>query len=194
MKQERVLAVKRDHLPGQYTLDRVASKADWETAVTLFSDVEMFFIPRHRAETSPAFKQIIPYIVFETLGRQFVCYRRNGTEKRLHGFLSLGIGGHIALEDNQQDFEKTVSCAMKREILEETGYLPEQMQFCGIINEEETAVGVVHIGLVFKIDIVSRDCLRFGNELTDVLLYSRRQFTEKQTEFELWSRLAMEII
>ncbi|MEG1686418.1 MAG: hypothetical protein RR276_00900, partial [Angelakisella sp.] len=54
------------------------------------------FIPRPEAENDPTRKQIIPYVVLCRGSEVFATRRLNkGGEARLHGLLSLGIGGHI---------------------------------------------------------------------------------------------------
>ena len=61
---------------------------------------ELWFGPRALLERNSSFRQIIPYIVLVDDG-QVVAYERaeRGSEARLHGMLSIGMGGHVGLED-----------------------------------------------------------------------------------------------
>ena len=45
------------------------------------------------------FPQILPYIAIRDLDGNYLTYSRNGTETRLHGSRSIGIGGHIDIND-----------------------------------------------------------------------------------------------
>ena len=48
------------------------------------------------AEESPAFKQLIPYIVLRDGERVFFMQRTDaGGDPRLHGKASIGVGGHL---------------------------------------------------------------------------------------------------
>ncbi len=192
--EEKVLSVKRQLLPANLLLEKVACKISWGDVLRAFAKAEMEFVVRDEAEKDVSCKQIIPYVVFEDKQGEIVCHRRSGAEERLHGLLSLGIGGHISEADKSTDLESAIYRGMQREVFEETGHKPDNTVFCGIINEEVTEVGVVHIGFVFKVNIDSTEILQFGDELDNVLLYSRKQIMEKIEKFELWSQLAMEII
>lgn len=52
------------------------------------------FRPRPEMEEDPSYRQIIPYVVL-TRGEEVFVLRRlkKGGEKRLHGLLSIGVGG-----------------------------------------------------------------------------------------------------
>lgn len=112
----------------------------------------MRWIERSEAETNPSYKQIIPYIVMQDSQSRILCYPRHGTEKRLHGLLSCGIGGHIDEGDKKGAFAETVKTGMLRELSEEiSNFNPEMvtLAYKGIINELDTPVGHVHLGLVY---------------------------------------------
>ena len=59
------------------------------------------FMPRGRAETDPAYKQIIPYVVLQAPGlpgrqcRYMIFQRVQGGDPRLGRLYSIGLGGHI---------------------------------------------------------------------------------------------------
>ena len=114
---------------------------------------DMRWIERPLAENDPSFKQIIPYVITrEQGGERLLCYPRHGTEKRLHGLYSCGIGGHIDEEDKRETFEETVKVCTLRELSEELrNFSPElvDLSYKGIIYEAANEVGAVHLGIVY---------------------------------------------
>lgn len=61
------------------------------------------FMPRAEVEDDLSLLQIIPYSYVYGWKPEVLVYRRTkkGSESRLHGKLSIGVGGHINPEDNQ---------------------------------------------------------------------------------------------
>jgi predicted NUDIX family phosphoesterase len=114
------------------------------------------FLPRVRAEDDPSFKQIIPYVVLRWRDQVFHYTRgKGGGEKRLRALRSVGIGGHINPCDHAPG-ESPYRLGMLREIEEEvfleTGYTE---QCLGLINDDATPVGQVHLGIVHVFDLES---------------------------------------
>jgi predicted NUDIX family phosphoesterase len=65
---------------------------------------------------------------------------------------SCGIGGHIDEDDNRGGFAETVKTGMLRELSEElANFNPNMVNlvYKGIINELDSPVGRVHLGLVY---------------------------------------------
>jgi predicted NUDIX family phosphoesterase len=149
-------------------------------------------LPRADLETDPAYKQIIPYLlVHESASGRYACYRRNGTEVRLHDLWSVGIGGHIDAADGNgvQNTMSLLHCGIRREIQEELGFALENPQLLGIINEEITTVGRVHVGIVFLMDIEKPESLVPGKELHRFGWKTRRELDDLHMEH--WSELAL---
>ena len=192
---EEVLCIKRNQLPADWVKERVVvpmSMAPFVSQCTNFS-----FEKRGSAEKDPGFKQIIPYIVLQTMdGKKTAIYNRQGSEARLHDLWSLGIGGHINPEDQDHgnDFQSILIAGMERELKEELSLRPlgETPMFMGLINEEITEVGQVHLGAVFMIKTNTPDAYAPGAELHAF----QWEDTEKlgNRNFELWSTLALELI
>lgn len=119
------------------------------------------FKPRANMEEDPSYKQFIPYIV---LTHQEWVYRywrtKRGGENRLHHMYSIGIGGHINPQDDNlftQTDERFLEAAI-RELKEEVNVAPpETLPFCGFINDDDSDVGKVHLGLVYQAEIKSRE-------------------------------------
>lgn len=156
------------------------------------------FFDRPEAEKDASLKQIIPYIVLQSKDlSQTAVYMRQGSEKRLHDLWSLGIGGHINPEDSSESgssFESVLLSGMRRELDEELVNRPERElpRFMGIISEDITDVGKVHLGAVFRILTDQTDEYRPGEELFD--FQWRNTSSLSRLNLELWSELALELI
>lgn len=115
----------------------------------------LWFGPRAELENEEGFRQIIPYVVLQ-VGSHLVRYTRtrSGKEARLHDLVSIGLGGHVDLSDvvtrdSRIDLLGTLGRAAKREVSEEVGNLKvEHMRWIGMLVDDTTAVGRVHVGFV----------------------------------------------
>jgi len=109
-----------------------------------------FFADRDRVEEDPSLKQVIPYALVVREGQVFL-FRRTagGGERRLHGLRSVGVGGHV----NPVDRADVIHRALERELTEEL-FLPAgwRARVVGIVNNDLTAVGSVHVGVVAVVD------------------------------------------
>jgi predicted NUDIX family phosphoesterase len=124
-----------------------------ESQIFRFLDGCRDFIPRSLCETDEAYRQVIPYIVGNSMEEGVFTYIRSarGGEPRLHARRSLGIGGHISTEDaGGEGGRKGFMAGMRREIKEEILYEKKDsnLQWYGIINDPADDVGRVHLGIV----------------------------------------------
>ncbi len=113
------------------------------------------FKPRTEMETNPGYKQVIPYILMKDSKGKVLVLKRLTTqsEKRLHNKLSLGIGGHVNSTDSEIPVE-ALKEGMKREIQEEVNVtLLETPRFQGIIYDDTTPVGKVHMGHAYSVTV-----------------------------------------
>ena len=127
---------------------------------TLLDPKHISFRPRHEVEEDPSFKQIIPYCILHCSGQVFRYTRgKRMGEKRLHALESIGVGGHISLADDRPLLGGTADTyqeAMHRELEEEVVIESAYEEKCvGLINEDSTPVGRVHLGLVDQADASS---------------------------------------
>ncbi len=108
-----------------------------------------FFVERREAETEVAWKQCIPYCLLLHGEKIFLLERLKAqTESRLHGLLSIGIGGHINPCDLRGPSHLLGNSAL-RELQEEARVdLVEPPEFVGFVNDDGTEVGAVHLGIV----------------------------------------------
>lgn len=158
--------------------------------------------------TYPAFIQIIPYYLFRNRGRYLRYVRtETGGDARLHGKVSVGVGGHIDLKDVVADAEgridlvATLSLAGKREADEEIGARidDEAFRFIGTIYATDTEVDRVHVGVVGVCDLTDEQAegLTINEEIGD---HAFKTLAEVKAEadgddtktLETWTRLVIE--
>jgi predicted NUDIX family phosphoesterase len=110
------------------------------------------FMARDAAETDARWKQIIPYVYARYNGAFLLLERLAAqSETRLHGKLSLGIGGHINPVDIEAG-ENVILAGLRRELAEEVLLQSANAPvFKGIISDESTEVGRVHVGFVYAL-------------------------------------------
>ena len=114
-----------------------------------------------KSRTDPDYKQLIPYVLFchdDGGGCKTLFQYTRGTkqdESRLRGRRSVGIGGHIATRDIVANgHANAFSEGMQRELAEEVSIkTPYSQQCVGLINDDETPVGRVHLGIVYLFDV-----------------------------------------
>ena len=153
-----------------------------------------FFVERRHAERDPSMKQVIPYALFEREGGIFLMRRLpKGGEARLHGKLSVGVGGHINPEDGAED---ALAAGLRREVEEEVEVEgPWDAVLAGILNDDDTPVGAVHFGLVYRVRpsgavrVRERDALEGSFTPREKVL---RFLGEERERFETWSALLLD--
>lgn len=152
------------------------------------------FVRRGDCETDPSLKQIIPYVVF-LAGDEVFVYTRGKTqgESRLHALRSLGVGGHVAEEDAAGGCTREAyELALKRELDEEVRVQAQgRMRTAGLINDDSTPVGQVHLGVVHLYEIESAliDPLEAG--LADAAFLSIASAHALANQFETWSQICL---
>jgi predicted NUDIX family phosphoesterase len=121
---------------------------------TLLDPAYTSFRPRDEMEHDPSFKQLIPYCIFRCRGTIFHYKRSQGQgEKRLHSKRSIGVGGHISSVDVRGG-ESPYREGLRRELAEEVQIDAGFTESCvGLINDDLTEVGKVHLGIVHIFDL-----------------------------------------
>jgi predicted NUDIX family phosphoesterase len=148
------------------------------------------FMRRGDAEEDPSFKQVIPYLVLRDGGRWFLMRRtRAGGDARLHDLWSIGVGGHLNPGDGD------VAGGLAREWAEEVeaDFTPEYRPV-GLLNDDTTPVGAVHVGFVYVADAAGRPvAIRETEKLTGA--FSTGEEVEAvRDRLETWSRLAFDAL
>jgi predicted NUDIX family phosphoesterase len=155
----------------------------------------MDYRPRSQVEDDPSFKQLIPYVVFRCADRVF-CYVRGKSqgEARLHHLRSLGVGGHVAEEDaGGQRSREAYESALHRELDEEVAIQsPGRMRLVGLINDDSTAVGQVHLGVVHFYELERPDVLPREEGLAAAEFLTVPTILTLRQEFETWSQICID--
>jgi predicted NUDIX family phosphoesterase len=161
----------------------------------LLDPVHFTFRPRSEAETNPAFKQIIPYVVLRC-GERIYHYTRGkkGTEARLRALRSVGVGGHISAEDAEGSADP-YRAGMLRELQEEIHIESCYRERClGLINDDSTPVGQVHLGVVYVFELDEPHVRRREEALTEDGFAPLAELRAHSGEFETWSRFVLEAL
>lgn len=197
-KNEEVLCIKKNCLPDSWAANKSVVQLDLDLFVKNCTKAGFKFCIREKVEKDDSYKQIIPYIIIQTTDfKKTVLYKRKGSEQRLHDLWSIGIGGHINpidIQTEKDSFLQILITGMERELDEELAQRPEEdhPSFAGVISEDITDVGKVHLGAVFRILTDSPEKIKPGTELSEF----RWEKTDNLGQFnlELWSELALELL
>lgn len=113
------------------------------------------FLDRDRAEVDPSFKQVIPYSILR-FADTVLSYRRSawGSERRLHGLSSIGVGGHINKNDVMPllaDVSSILDWARDRELAEEFRIeRTRPPRLIGLLNDDTIEVARYHLGVLYE--------------------------------------------
>lgn len=157
--------------------------------------------PRSEMEEDPSFKQLIPYCIFRHVDAQNrtwlfqYCRGRGQGEGRLHSKRSIGVGGHISLDDHQVGSGSPYDEGMRRELLEEVDIRTGYTQRCvGLINDDETPVGQVHLGVVHLFDVESPEVFPREADLLEAGFREIAGLVSTADQLESWSRISLEAL
>ncbi len=155
-----------------------------------------FFMERPSAEKDPTHKQLIPYAIFHHAGK-YLSYTRGGSsgEKRLVAKRSIGIGGHINPVDTAQDGlgETMYYNGVEREISEELGLGGTHTQrVIGLINDDSTEVGSVHLGVVHLFELSSDEVRSNEEAIQDLRFESLQELHARRDQLETWSQICID--
>ncbi|MEO1614830.1 MAG: phosphoesterase [Planctomycetota bacterium] len=199
MAEEHVLVVPASVIEAIGTIDGFEPDVQRFLGPILESD-QLSYRPRSQMETDPSFKQLIPYVVLEWTNDRNVThlfsYVRGGGggEKRLHAKRSIGIGGHISLEDAAEGRD-AYETGMRRELAEEIRLgSPCTETREGLIYDPSNEVGQVHLGVVHRFILESPDVASNEAELAEGGFLSVAELKERRTELETWSQLAVDAL
>ena len=189
---EQILVVKRDTLFDMEAFNGFISKDDnrYKEIVKTFGSFEVK--RRGDMEEDPAYKQLISYCII-TNDDETLVYKRleGGGESRLHGLLSIGVGGHMNDVAEEDDIEGKLRINAARELSEEVGLAEDDVkniEIHGLINDDDNEVGKVHIGLVLKIDVDKNKII--NNEVDTIALeWVKNDVLETMSPYESWSEL-----
>ena len=193
-RDERVLVVPGAQLDRLGRFQGFSPDAERYLAALLVPEY-MDYRPRSQVEDDPGFKQIIPYVVFRS-GAGVFCYKRGQSqgESRLHRLRSLGVGGHVSEEDAQGG--RTLDAyetALRRELDEEVFVgSPGRIRRVGLINDDATPVGRVHLGVVHVYELEEPAVTPREDGLADAGFLPIATVQSLRQEFETWSQICID--
>ena len=171
---------------------RIADGEELEARILRPFEERGFFVERREAERNPSWKQLIPYCLVAS-GDRLLCLERlkAQSESRLHGLLSIGVGGHVDPVDLEGP-EPAWRRAAEREIREELHCSGEiGFEPLGFLNDDGSPVGAVHLGLVLGLRWPDPDPpeIRERSKMRGRLqgLAELRKMCEASAAFESWS-------
>lgn len=155
--------------------------------------------PRSQMEEDPSFKQLIPYALFRWIDADgtphlFEYQRGSGQgERRLHAKRSVGVGGHIStLDASAGHMQHVYREGMRRELDEEVAIdTPYKETIAGLINDDETPVGRVHLGVVHLCDVELPQVQPREADILDARFRSVADILSRLDQFESWSEIAV---
>lgn len=158
--------------------------------------------PRKEVEQDPGYKQLIPYVILRHCdgdGRQQVFQYTRGTgmgEGRLHRKRSVGIGGHISSVDVGENTSGNAYLeGMRRELEEEVIVeSPYSIRCVGMINDDATDVGRVHLGLVHMLDLQQPRVRPREQDLLECSFQPVEELLADLAGFETWSQICLEAL
>ncbi len=151
--------------------------------------------PRPEMEQDPTFKQLIPYCVFRCNGEIFFYQRGTAQgEARLHAKRSVGVGGHVSTLD-LDGVQTPYLEGMKREIEEEVEIQADWTEKCvGLINDDETEVGKVHLGIVHIFNLDKPKVQPREKSMINAGFAPPSELVRQIDEFETWSQICLKYL
>ena len=143
-------------------------------------------------EEDPSYKQLIGYVLLKDANtNEVLVYKRlvGGGEARLHGKASVGIGGNMNEVEGKTIFEM-LKINAARELNEEVGVSEEEalnnLHFIGLINDDKTEVGQVHVGVVYECK-VDKSKVEVKEDDTLVIKWMTADEAKAEENYETWS-------
>lgn len=189
---EQILVVKRELLAPYLTEDFGLITSNVEEILQIV-ETRHVFLPRPEMENDPTYKQIIPYVLIMRNGEVLTLRRlKKGGEARLHGLLSIGVGGHINPVDDGEG--SALWRGLRREVDEEVAVEREiSLTPLGVINNDLDEVGRVHLGFLFRMEIEGDVTVRETEKLEGTF-ESLDYLREHYDELEGWTQIALTAI
>lgn len=201
MAKRLILAARAGGLPTLFNDTSGFHPIRHADLVRQLIDAGLWLGPRAALEEMPEFRQIIPYVVVRHDNR-ILRYIRTpaGGEDRLHGKISIGLGGHIDAPDIRWhrdgadiDLYGTLQKAALREINEEIGSIGFfNLRWIGAITDNTNLVGHVHVGVVGVLDLIDPPILETEDAIGGAAFQSLDELLAVRDRMENWSLFAFD--
>jgi len=164
--------------------------------------------PRSVAEHDYDTKQLVVYVLINH-ERTFLSYQRTPktTETRLKALYSIGIGGHVNVEDQIQPslfgtdearWKDFVLKAVWREVNEEVQIeraIAQEPRLICFINDDSNDVGKVHFGVVWLVKLAEPNVTIRGERGIGKLTFrSLAELNSMSDGLESWSQLLVDYL
>ena len=159
----------------------------------ILDPIHASYRPRNEMEDDPSFKQLNPLLHFPMRWPDFPVPARHraGRSSRLHAKKSVGVGGHVSTLDLNGEGSPYQE-GMKREIEEEVHLDAGWTESCvGLINDDETEVGKVHLGIVHIFDLDNPKVAPREKSMINAGFAPPEELVRKLDEFETWSQICL---
>jgi predicted NUDIX family phosphoesterase len=197
-EQVLVVSTKLFHTLGHFQ----GFSADTGTYLDeLLNAANTSYRPRSEMEEDTSFKQLIPYVIIRRIDGDtttiFEYTRGKGQgEKRLHAKRSVGIGGHISSDDEAAEtslhpYEEGMRRELDEEVIIDTPYTQKCV---GLINDDETPVGQVHLGVVHILDVESPNVRPREEDILDCGFRPVQELLDNLDGFETWSQICLKAL
>lgn len=185
---EQVMVVERERL-APYLVERGLVRERLDEILDVITGAH-FFLDRPTAEVSPQYKQIIPYVAIRHGEQWFLLQRtQKQTEARLHLKLSIGVGGHI--NPDTPDLLDGLHKELEEEVHVAGDY---DLTFAGILNDDTTEVGTVHLGAVFVLETHDANVTVRETEKMTGRWADRAELERVYESLETWSQIVYDAL
>jgi predicted NUDIX family phosphoesterase len=191
--EERVLCFKRKLLDDLGAFQGLSLEVEKYLPVVTSTE-HLVYLNRSEAEQDPRYKQLIPYVLL-VCQTKILRYRRGkrGQETRLHGFYSVGVGGHISEEDHGLfSNEGGYRDGMRRELREEVDVAGTNEAAVAVINDDSTEVGRVHFGVVHLMGLANEPAPGRCSGIAAPEFIPIASALKDLPAYESWSRFCLE--
>jgi len=195
MSEENILVVRRELLESLGLFQGLSFEVD-RYLPALLARENNFFAPRGPAETNPALKQIIPYVLLVHGDRIFHYVRgKKSGEQRLVAKGSLGIGGHM--NDGDEGLfaldREAYNAAVQREVAEEVNLDAKyENRIVALINDDATEVGRVHLGVVHIFRLETDAARKREAQITEAGFVGIEELRGRRDALETWSQYCLD--
>jgi len=205
--QTKILAIKVKNLRnrigkfnGCCPKDVLADKGEefyriWED---IFAN-ECEFISREEAETSPEWKQVVPYFIFLNDNHVLTHLSDDGGEKEYFGFRAIGLGESIESSGEISTSEAYFTVAASRlheKAMLQLDYKDMNSSFIGIVNDDTDEFGVARVGFVHLIMLNEneRAAIEYQKRIPGIKFIELDDLDPSAEDFDLWSRHVVKLI
>lgn len=156
---------------------------------------EYRFLKRADVEEDTNFKQLIPYVILH-YKKKILSYRRGQllSEKRLLHNYSIGIGGHISVDDPNllsTPYEEGMIREVQEEIYIDTEY---ESKAVALLNDDTNEVGRVHFGIIHVFNLAEPKIRKREKSINELRFVTLQEIKRNFLKYENWSQICIKNI